>query len=217
MTDDKIALRELLEKGSDASFLREMIGFAAERLMALEAEQLCGAAPGERTPDRRNQRNGYRDRDWETRAGTVELRIPKLRHGSYFPCFLEPRRMAEKALTAVIQEAYIQGVSTRSVDDLVKSMGMSGISKSQVSRLCEEIDERVQAFLERPIEGEWPYLWIDATYVKVRQNSRVVSVAVIVAVGVNSDGRREVLGLDIGPSEAETFWTAFLRKLARRG
>jgi putative transposase len=125
--------------------------------------------------------------------------------------------MAEKALTAVIQEAYIQGVSTRSVDDLVKAMGMTGLSKSQVSRLCEEIDGRVKAFLNRPIEGDWPYLWLDATYVKVRQNSRVVSVAVIVAVGVNSDGRREVLGMDIGPSEAETFWTAFLRKLARRG
>jgi transposase-like protein len=125
--------------------------------------------------------------------------------------------MAEKALTAVIQEAYIQGISTRSVDDLVKAMGMSGISKSQVSRLCEEIDGRVKAFLERPIEGDWPYLWIDATYVKVRQAGRIVSVAVIVAVGVNTDGRREVLGLEIGPSEAETFWTAFLRKLARRG
>ena len=151
------------------------------------------------------------------RARTVELHIPKLRKGSYFPGFLEPRRVAEKAVTAVIQEAYIQGVSTRSVDDLVKAMGMSGISKSQVSRLCEEIDERVKAFLDRPIEGDWPYLWIDATYVKVRQNGTIVSVAVIVAVGVNADGRREVLGMDIGPSEAETFWTAFLRKLARRG
>ena len=130
MTDDKIALRELLEKGSDATFLREMIGFAAERLMALETENLCGAAPGERSTDRTNHRNGYRDRDWHTRAGTVELRIPKLRHGSSFPGFLEPRRMAEKALTAVIQEAYIQGISTRSVDDLVKAMGMEGISKS---------------------------------------------------------------------------------------
>jgi putative transposase len=153
----------------------------------------------------------------ETRAGTVELRIPKLRRGSYFPGFLEPRRMAEKALTAVIQEAYIQGISTRSVDDLVKAMGMSGISKSQVSRLCEEIDQRVKVFLDRPIEGDWPYLWIDATYLKVRQAGRIVSVAVIVAVGVNTDGRREVLGMDIGPSEAETFWTAFLRKLTRRG
>jgi transposase-like protein len=128
----------------------------------------------------------------------VELRIPRLRKGSYFPGFLEPRRMAEKALTAVIQEAYIQGISTRAVDDLVQAMGGTGISKSQVSRLCQEIDERVNAFLERPIEGEWPYLWIDATYVKVRQNHRIVSVAVIVAVGVNTDGRREVLGLDIG-------------------
>jgi transposase-like protein len=130
--------------------------------------------------------------------GTVELRIPKLRKGSYFPGFLEPRRMAERALTAVIQEAYIHGISTRSVDDLVKALGMDGISKSQVSRLCEDIDERVHAFLDRPIEGDWPYLWIDATYVKVRQNGRIVSVAVIIAVGVNSDGRREVLGMDIG-------------------
>src|SRR5215211_7532816 len=133
------------------------------------------------------------------------------------PCAPQPRRLAEKALTAVVQEAYIQGISTRSVDDLVKALGMSGISKSQVSRLCEEIDERVSAFLDRPIEGDWPYLWIDATYVKVRSNGRVVPVAVIMAVGVNADGRREVLGMDIGPSEAETFWTAFLRKLARRG
>ena len=217
MTDDKIALRALWEKGSDATFLREMIGYAAERLMALETESLCGAGHGERSADRRNQRNGYRDRDWETRAGTVELRIPKLRRGSYFPAFLEPRRLAEKALTAVIQEAYIQGISTRSVDDLVRAMGLEGISKSQVSRLCGEIDDKVKAFLNRPIEGDWPYLWIDATYVKVRQNGRIVSVAVIIAVGVNSDGRREVLGMDIGPSEAETFWTAFLRKLARRG
>jgi transposase-like protein len=217
MTDDKIALRALLEKGSDTTFLREMIGFAAERLMALETEQLCGASSGERTPERRNQRNGYRDRDWETRAGTVELRIPKLRHGSYFPGFLEPRRMSEKALTAVIQEAYIQGISTRSVDDLVKALGMEGISKSQVSRLCGEIDARVQAFLTRPIEGEWPYVWLDATYIKVRRDHHIVSVAVIVAVGVNTDGRREVLGMTIGHSEAEPFWVEFLRSLTRRG
>ena len=217
MTEDKIALRALLEKGSDATFLREMIGFAAERLMQLETEGLCGAAPGERTAERRNQRNGYRDRDWETRAGTVELRIPKLRRGSYFPAFLEPRRMAEKALTAVIQEAYIQGISTRSVDELVKAMGMEGISKSQVSRLCGEIDERVGAFLSRPIEGDWPYVWLDATYVKVRRDHHIVAVAVIVAVGVNSDGRREVLGMTVGHSEAEPFWAEFLRSLTRRG
>jgi putative transposase len=217
MTDDRIALREVLEKGSDATFLREMIGFAAQRLMELETEALTGAAHGERSPARHVQRNGYRDRDWETRAGTVELRIPKLRRGSYFPCFLEPRRTAEKALVAVIQEAYVQGVSTRSVDALVQAMGGSGVSKSQVSRLCAEIDARVGAFLSRPIEGEWPYLWLDATYVKARRDGHVVSVAVIIAVAVNTDGRREVLGMAVGNSEAEPFWTEFLRGLVRRG
>ena len=216
MTDDMMSLRALLAKNSDADLLREMIGFAAHRLMELEVESLTGAAHGERSADRITYRNGYRERDWETRAGTVELRIPKLRKGSYFPGFLEPRRMAEKALTAVIQEAYVQGVSTRSVDELVKAMGMTGISKSQVSRLCGEIDGKIAAF-DRPLEGEWPYIWLDATYVKARRDGRVVSVAVIVAVGVNGDGRREVLGLTVGASEAETFWTDFLRKLARRG
>ena len=217
MTDDRIALRELLEKSADADLLREMIGFAAERLMELEVQSLTGAGYGERALDRLAQRNGYRDRIWETRAGTVELRIPKLRKGSYFPGFLEPRRVAEKALTAVIQEAYVQGISTRSVDELVKALGMAGISKSQVSRLCQEIDERVQTFLERPIEGDWPYLWIDATYVKVREAGRIVSAAVTIAVAVNTDGRREVLGMAIGASEAETFWVDFLRRLKRRG
>ena len=217
MTDDKIALREMLEKGSDATFLREMIGFAAQRLMELEVGDLTGAAHGERSPDRLVQRNGYRDRDWQTRAGTVELRIPKLRRGSYFPAFLEPRRTAEKALTAVIQEAYVQGISTRSVDDLVRAMGMEGISRSQVSRLCAEIDDRVRDFLARPIEGDWPYLWLDATYVKVREAGRIVPVAVTIAVGVNADGRREVLGMAIGSSEAEPFWLDFLRTLKRRG
>ena len=217
MTDDMMNLRTLLEKSSDADLLREMIGFAAQRLMELEVGSLTGAGHGERSAERINQRNGYRARDWETRVGTVELRIPKLRKGSYYPCFLEPRRLAEKALTAVIQEAYVQGVSTRSVDDLVKAMGMSGISKSQVSRLCGEIDEKIATFLNRPLEGDWPYIWLDATYLKVRQDGRIVSVAVIIAVGVNGAGRREVLGMAIGASEAETFWTDFLRKLARRG
>jgi len=217
MTDENMSLRDLLEKTTDTDFLREMIGFTAQRLMELDVESLTGAPHGARAPDRLTHRNGYREREWETRAGTVEPRIPKLRKGSYFPGFLEPRRMAEKALTAVIQEAYVQGISTRSVDDLVQAMGMSGISKSQVSRLCGEIDDKVQTFLNRPLEGDWPYVWLDATYVKVRQAGRIVSVAVIIAVGVNSDGRREVLGMDIGPSEAETFWTEFLRKLARRG
>ena len=217
MTDDRMALAQLLEKGSDSDLLREMIGYVAQRLMQLDVEGLVGAVHGERGEGRENWRNGYRDRDWHTRSGTVPLRIPKLRRGSYFPAFLEPRRSAEKALAAVVQEAYVQGISTRSVDDLVKALGMTGISKSQVSRLCEEIDERVNVFLERPLEGDWPYLWIDATYVKVRQGGRIVSVATIIAVAVNTEGRREVLGMATGPSEAEPFWTAFLRSLTRRG
>ena len=217
MTIDRLHLKDLLEKGSDADLLREIIGFTVNRMMDLEVESLTGAAHGERSADRTNQRNGYRERPWHTGVGTVRVAIPKLRKGSYFPSFLEARRTSEKALIAVIQEAYIQGVSTRSVDDLVKAMGMTGISKSQVSRLCEEIDERVGTFLERPIEGRWPYVWIDATYIKVRQGGRIISVAVIIAVGVNTDGRREVLGLAVGPSEAEPFWTAFLRSLTARG
>lgn len=216
-TKNTIALAELAEKGTDADLLRDMLQFVAQRLMDMDVESLCAAFYGERSPERLNSRNGYRERLWETRAGSVDLKIPKLRKGSYFPGFLEPRRTAEKALAAVIQEAYIQGVSTRSVDELVKAMGMSGISKSQVSRLCTEIDERVNAFLTRPLEGDWPYLWIDATYVKSREAGRIVSKAVIIAVAVNTEGVREVLGMAIGPSEAEPFWTAFLRSLTRRG
>ena len=216
-TKANIALTELAEKGADADFLREMIQYVAQRMMDMDVESLCSAAYGERSPERLNSRNGFRERLWETRAGSVDLKIPKLRKGSYFPGFLEPRRTAEKALAAVIQESYIQGVSTRSVDELVKAMGMSGISKSQVSRLCGEIDERVHAFLDRPLEGDWPYLWIDATYVKSWEAGRIVSKAVIIAVAVNTEGVREVLGMACGPSEAEPFWTAFLRSLTRRG
>ena len=217
MTDAKMALLELVEQEADADLVREMLAFAAERMMDLEIEAKTGAPAGTRSPDRLNHRNGYRERNWDTRAGRIELAVPKLRKGSYFPSFLEPRRTAEKALVAVIQEAYIQGISTRSVDDLVKAMGGTGVSKSQVSRLITEIDERVNAFLNRPIEGEWPYLWIDATYLKEREGGRIVSTAVIVAVGVNTLGKREVLGVASGPSEAEPFWKSFLRSLADRG
>jgi putative transposase len=217
MTDERMALLELIEKGADADLVRELLAFASERLMTAEVDQLTGAAAGVRCPERVNHRNGYRERGWETRVGRIELAIPKLRRGSYFPAFLEPRRTAEKALTAVIQEAYVHGISTRAVDDLVRAMGGMGVSKSQVSRLCEEIDERVQTFLTRPIEGHWPYLWIDATYLKSRHGGRIISVAVIVAVAVNTDGRREVLGVATGASEAEVFWTGFLRSLADRG
>ncbi len=161
MTKDTLsetaALRALLSQTSDTQLLAEMLGFVADRLMALDVDQLCGAGVHERSAERVNHRNGYRTRGWETRAGRVDVKIPKLRRGSYFPEFLEPRRAAEKAMTAVIQEAYVRGLSTRSVDDLVKAMGMTGVSKSQVSRLCGEIDERVGAFLNRPLEGEWPY------------------------------------------------------------
>ena len=208
MTDDRMALLELIEKRADADFVREMLAFAAERLMEWEVESRTGVPAGVRSPERLNHRNGYRERPWDTRVGRIDLAIPKLRKGSYLPSFLEPRRTAEKALTAVILEAYVHGISTRAVDDLVKAMGASGISKSQVSRLCAEIDERVSAFLSRPLEGAWPYLWIDATYIKAREAGRIVSTAVIIAVAVNTDGRREVLGIATGASEAEPFWKA---------
>ena len=217
MTEDRMALLDLIEKTGDADLVRAMLAFSAERLMAMQVETLTGAPAGVRSSERLNHRNGYRERAWDTRVGRIDLAIPKLRKGSYFPGFLEPRRTAEKALTAVIQEAYVHGISTRAVDDLVKAMGASGISKSQVSRLCAEIDERVNAFLSRPLEGEWPYVWIDATYVKAREGGRIVSTATIIAVGVNTDGRREVLGVATGASEAEVFWKGFLRSLADRG
>ena len=217
MTEDRLPLAELLQKAGDGDFLRAVAEAVLQILMESDVEGLIGAGRHERSVDRLNYRNGYRDRTLDTRLGTLALRVPKLRQGSYFPPFLEPRKMSEKALVAVIQEAWIGGVSTRRVDDLVQAMGLSGISKSQVSKLCKEIDERVQAFLERPLEGEWPYLWLDATYLKVREGGRIVPVAAIIAVAASSDGRREIIGLGLGPSEAETFWTTFLKGLVRRG
>lgn len=217
MTDDSMSLLELVEKHGDGDFLRELGQWTLQRLMELEAESRCGASRHERSPERVTQRNGYRDRQLETRLGTLELRIPKLRAGSYYPSFLEPRKASEQALVAVVQEAYVKGVSTRKVDDLVQALGMSGISKSQVSRLNVELDARVDRFLGRPLKGQWPYLWLDATYLKSRENGQVSNTAVVVAVGVNLEGRREVLGIACGPAETEEFWTAFLRDLKKRG
>jgi len=217
MTDEKMTLFELIQKADSTDFLKELAETTLQRLMEFQVDDLCGASRHERCGERSNYRNGHRARMLETRLGTLDLKIPKLRTGSYFPPFLEARKTGEQALVAVIQEAWIQGVSTRKVDDLVQSLGMSGISKSQVSKLCEEIDGRVNDFLNRPITGEWPYLWLDATYLKVRQGGRIVSVAVIIATAVNTDGRREILGLGIGPSEAAVFWGDFLRTLKKRG
>src|ERR1051326_380168 len=188
------ALVELLQKSGEADFLRAVAESVLQILMEADVEGLIGAGRHERTGERLNYRNGYRDRTLDTRLGALSLRIPKLRQGSYFPPFLEPRKTAEKALVTVIQEAWIGGVSPRRVDELVQAMGLSGISKSQVSKLCKDIDERVGAFLDRPLEGEWPYLWLDATYLKVRDGGRIVSVAAIIAVAVSSDGRREIVG-----------------------
>jgi putative transposase len=217
MTEDRLPLAELLQKAGDGDFLRSVAEAVLQLLMETDVEGVIGAGRHERSPERLNYRNGYRERTLDTRLGSLQLRVPKLRQGSYFPPFLEPRKASEKALVAVIQEAWIGGVSTRRVDDLVQAMGLSGISKSTVSKLCKDIDERVHAFLERPLDGEWPYLWLDATYLKVREGGRIVSVAAIIATAVNSDGRREIVGLHIGPSEAEPFWSAFLKSLVRRG
>jgi putative transposase len=218
MTETRLPLAELLEKAGDGDFLRTVAEAVLQLLMEADVEGLVGAARHERTAERQTYRNGYRDRALDTRLGTLQLRVPKLRTGpSYFPPFLEPRKTSERALVAVIQEAWIGGVSTRRVDELAQAMGLAGIDKSRVSRLCKEIDERVNAFLQRPLEGEWPYLWLDATYLKVRDGGRIVSVAAIIAVAVDSEGRREIVGLHLGPSEAETFWTMFLKDLLRRG
>ena len=185
--------------------------------MELEIEQHVGAGRHARTPERTGQRNGYRERSWDTRVGTVALRVPRARDGGFFPALLEPRKRAERALLAVVQEAYVEGVSTRRVDDLVKALGVAGISKSQVSRLCQALDEEVERFRTRPLTAAYPYLWLGATFVKVREEGRVVSQAVVVAVGVTAGGAREVLGVDVGPSEDGAFWLRFLRSLVARG
>jgi putative transposase len=216
----RMALAELLRKAEaepGLDVLRDGVRVLAEAVMDLEVEQHLGASWHERTPERSGQRNGYRDRQWDTRVGTVELRVPRVRDGSYFPALLEPRTRAERALVAVVQEAYVGGVSTRRVDGLVKSLGLEGISKSQVSRLCADLDAEVERFRSRPLEATYPYLWVDATFVKGRVDGRVVSLAVVVAVGVTAQGVREVLGVDVGPSEEGTFWLAFLRGLVARG
>jgi putative transposase len=222
VTDElRIGLQELLRKATidrDAGFLKEGVRVLSQALMEMEVEQHVGAAPHERSPARTGQRNGYRERSWDTRVGTVELKVPRVRDSSYFPSLLEPRRKAERALSAVVQEAYVHGVSTRKVDELVKALGMTGISKSRVSELCEELDEEVERFRARPLAGPYPYVWLDATYLKARQDGRVASTAVVIAVGVNGEsGEREVLGFDVGPSEDGAFWTSFLRSLVARG
>ena len=218
MTDTNMDFLALIQKSDDGDFLKTIAEVCLQRIMEQDVENIVGASRHERSDDRLTYRNGYRDRSLETRLGTLDLKVPKLRSGpSYFPAFLEPRRIIEKALTAVVQEAWICGVSTRKVEDLVQAMGMSGISKSQVSKLCKEIDDRVGSFLDRPLEGEWPYLWLDATYLKQRQGGRIVSVAVIIALAANTEGRREIIGLSVGQSEAAPFWVDFLRSLNRRG
>ena len=217
MTKTNMDLTELLQKQGEGDFLRTIAEAVLQLIMEADVEGLIGAGRHERAENRTTWRNGYRERTLDTRLGTLNLKVPKLRQGSYFPSFLEARKMSEQALVAVIQEAWISGVSTRRVDDLVQAMGLSGISKSTVSKLCKDIDERVSEFLNRPLTGEWPYVWLDATYLKQRHGGRIISVAAIIAVAANTEGRREIIGLGIGPSEAETFWTDFLRSLRARG
>jgi putative transposase len=217
MTKTTIDIVELLQKHDQSDFLRTIAESVLQLLMEADVDGLIGAGRHERAENRTTWRNGYRDRSLDTRIGTLNLKVPKLRQGSYFPGFLEARKMSEQALVAVIQEAWIGGVSTRRVDDLVQAMGLNGISKSTVSKLCKDIDERVGEFLNRPLTGKWPYVWLDATYLKQRQGGRIVSVAAIIAVAANTDGRREIIGLGVGPSEAETFWMDFLRSLRARG
>ena len=221
MVKESMDLLELLRKrglDGDVDFLREALRVLMDAIMDAEVSARIGAEHGERSPDRLTHRNGYRSRAWDTRVGTMELRIPKLREGSYFPSLLEPRRRSEKALLAVIQQAYVEGVSTRRVDDLVKALGCEGISKSQVSRICGELDRVVDSFLDRPLDGgAYCYLWLDALSQKVREEGRIVNVSVAVATAVNAEGRREIIGMDVGTSEEGAFWLAFLRSLSARG
>jgi len=203
---------------SDLDFLRETLQVVLRAVMDADVSTQIGADLHEHTPDRTAYRNGYRPRRWDTRAGTIDLRIPKLREGAYLPGFLEPRRRSEQALLAVIQQAYVEGVSTRRVEDLVQALGCDGISKSQVSRICGALDAQVQAFRERPLDqGPYPYVWLDALTQRVREGGRVVNIAVVVATAVNAQGKREILGLDTGASEDGAFWLSFLRSLAARG
>jgi len=220
MTDPTIALKEYLYNigmNKDADFLRQGVELLSNLLMEAEVEHKVGAKKHERTGKRSNYRNGYRKRSWETRVGEVELAVPKLRKGSYYPSLLEPRRPAEKALLAVVQEAYLKGVSTRKVDALLKALGLTGIDKSKVSRICKELDQAVEQFRQRQLQEGYPYVWLDAVYLKVRQNHRVVSMAMVIAVGVDEQGERHLLGFDLGGSEDEAFWLAFLRSLVKRG
>ncbi len=206
---------KLLEQ-DDVDALREGVRVLAQAVMETEVSTQIGAAPYERSSERLAYRNGYRTRRWDTRVGTIELKIPKVTAGAYFPSLLEPRRRAEKALHAVVVEAYVKGVSTRKVDDLVRALGIDGISRSEVSRICKVLDEEVRTFLGRPIEAECPYLWLDATFHKLREAGRVVSVATVVAIGVTEQGERTVLGAATGASEDHQFWTSFLRTLVKR-
>jgi putative transposase len=216
----KMELLELVRKAEagDVDFLREGVRVLAQALMEVEVSAQIGAEHSERILERVTHRNGYRRRDWDTRAGTIELAIPRVRQGSYLPSILEPRRRAERALTAVVAQCYVEGVSTRRVDDIARAMGLEGISKSQVSRMCVELDEIVAAWRNRPLDaGPYAFVWLDALVVKVREGGRVANTAALVATGVNADGHREVLGLEVGAAEDGAAWTAFLRSLVARG
>ena len=216
--DDVIMLRKHLE-GAGADQLLEMVKTMAEALMDAEVNAQCGAEYGERSAERTNQRNGYRSRRWDTRVGTIELAVPKTRTGSYYPeWLLEPRKRSERALMGVVAECYVRGVSTRKVDAVIRQMGIEGISKSQVSEIARTLDEQVEAFRSRPLDAvAYPYLWLDAMYIKSREAGRIVNVAVFVATAINDEGYREIVGLDVVTEEDGASWTAFLRGLVARG